>query len=296
MTTPANPQQLLRRPKKPAARETNPAAIVAGSLGILIVVGAVVGFVLFGHGKSAANDAGQPAMQAAGLPVAQSYAPSFGPTAVKHPSHKPAPPVKPVEGASPTPLPSPTATPTPGATPTPQGTSAAAQADISKTKHQAALHLAAVRRLQAAQANANGNSSTSLLAGTTSPVFQNSTVSQPAATAPPTPEPAAATPDAQPTPVYAPRVVVDARFVDRVAPAYPDIAREQGAQGTAIVLATVGPKGNVISVALDQSTGNKVLDQSALAAARTSRFQPPEIGGKPATETYRIVYTFDLNS
>ena len=96
--------------------------------------------------------------------------------------------------------------------------------------------------------------------------------------------------------MYAPRVVVDARFVDRVSPSYPDIAREQGAQGTAIVLATVGPKGNVISVQIDQSTGNKLLDQSALAAARTSRFQPPQIDGKPATETYRIVYTFDVNN
>jgi len=220
VTTPPNPQQLLRRPKKPAERQTNPAAIVAGALGVLVIVGAVIGFVVFGHGKSAAYDAGQPVAQAAGLEVAQSYAPSFGSTAVKHAGRKSATPLKPVQGSSPTPLPSPTATSTPGATPTPQDTSAAAQAEAAKAKHQAALHLAAVRRLLAAQANANANPSASLLAGTTSPALQSSAASQPVATAPPTPEPAAATPDAEPTPVYAPRIVVDARFIDRVAPVY----------------------------------------------------------------------------
>jgi len=293
VTTPPNPQQLLRRPKKPVAKNSNTAAIVAGSVGAIVVVGAIVGFVVFGHGKSAANDAAQPTTQVAALPVAQSYAPAFGSTVVKHASRKPVPSVKPADASSPTPLPSPTDTATPAATPTPD-THAAAQADAAKTKHLAALHQAAVRRLQAAQANANSSGSSSLL-GPTTPT-QGSTLSQPVPTAVPTPEPATPTPDAEPTPVYAPRVVVDARFVDRVAPVYPDIAREQGAQGTAIVLATVGPKGNVLAVALDQSTGNKVLDQSALSAARTSRFAPPEIGGKPATETYRIVYTFDLNS
>ena len=95
--------------------------------------------------------------------------------------------------------------------------------------------------------------------------------------------------------MYAPTVVVDARFVDRVEPVYPDIAKEQGVGGTAIVLATIGSDGRVISVSIDQSTGNRQLDSAAAAAARSSRFEPPEIDGKPATETYRIVYTFDPN-
>src|SRR5207302_4758452 len=76
----------------------------------------------------------------------------------------------------------------------------------------------------------------------------------------PTQAPVAAAPAPEATPVYAPRVVVDARFADRAAPVYPDIARQQGAQGTAILLATVGPKGSVLSVSIEQSTGNKWLD------------------------------------
>ena len=115
------------------------------------------------------------------------------------------------------------------------------------------------------------------------------------ATAAPTPAPATPTPaPATPTPaeVYAPQVVVDARFVSRVQPDYPEIARAQNAEGTAVVLVTVGPKGNVISQRLEKSAGHPSLDQAALAAASHSSFQPPKIDGKPATETYRVIYTF----
>jgi protein TonB len=79
-----------------------------------------------------------------------------------------------------------------------------------------------------------------------------------------------------------------------VQPDYPNVAKEQNAQGTAVVLATIGPNGNVLATRIDQSTGNKLLDQAALAAARSSSFEPPRINGKPATETYRLVYTFQL--
>jgi protein TonB len=104
-----------------------------------------------------------------------------------------------------------------------------------------------------------------------------------------TPVPATPGPAAE---IYAPQVVVDARFANRVQPDYPEVAREQNAQGTAVVLVTVGPKGNVISQRLERSAGHPALDQAALAAAARSSFLPPKIDGKPATETYRISYTF----
>ena len=112
---------------------------------------------------------------------------------------------------------------------------------------------------------------------------------------PPTPvaPTAAAEPTATPSEeVYAPQIVVDARFESRVQPDYPEIAREQGISGTAVVLVTVGPKGNVISQRLEKSAGHPLLDQAALNAAAHSLFLPPKIDGKPATETYRIVYAF----
>lgn len=101
-------------------------------------------------------------------------------------------------------------------------------------------------------------------------------------------------PVADATPVYAPEIVVDARFTREVHPDYPEVAKVQNAQGTAIVLATIGPNGNVLSARIDQSTGNKLLDQAALSAARASGFEAPKVNGKPATETYRLVYTFSL--
>ena len=110
------------------------------------------------------------------------------------------------------------------------------------------------------------------------------------ATPPPTPAPTA-----KPTPVYAPQTVVDARFTNKVTPEYPEIAKQQGIQGTCVVLVTIGPDGAVIGTKIGQSSGNPALDQAALTAARQSSYSPPEINGKPATETYKVVYTFSLD-
>lgn len=115
----------------------------------------------------------------------------------------------------------------------------------------------------------------------------------PLVTPQPTPAPATPVPTATPgSEVYAPQIVVDARFSSRVEPQYPEIAREQNIGGEAIVLVTVGPKGNVISQRLEKSAGHPMLDQAALSAASRSSFLPPRIDGKPATETYRIYYEF----
>jgi protein TonB len=266
--------------------------IAAGTGGAILVV-AIGAFFVFGHGKSAASGSDA----AATVQAAVSAAPSF----TSEPITANGKPDKPATGAKPSSSASPAAAPTatPNATPTPlqtQPPTAATAAETAKAKRQAA-HLTALRRQQAAAlAGTSGAPSLSLGRDFKPSSSVTNTSSVPVPTQAPTEAAAVATPDAGPTPVYAPRVIVDARFVDRVAPVYPDIAREQGVQGTAIVLATVGPKGNVISVQIDQSAGNKLLDQAALFAARSSRFVPPEIDGKPATETYRIVYSFDPNA
>jgi periplasmic protein TonB len=175
----------------------------------------------------------------------------------------------PTPGITPTPLPTPAPAPTPTPTPGPKKT------PKPKTT---AIPLRPLRPFGVAVATPFGVPPT------------------PAALATPVPTPVPATPaPATPTPaaeVYAPQVVVDARFANRVQPDYPEIAREQNIQGTAIVLVTVGPKGNVISQRLERSAGHPLLDQAALAAAARSSFLPPKIDGKPATETYRVSYTF----
>ena len=203
-------------------------------------------------------------------------------------------------------------TPTPHPTPTPSATATPGQKKLTAAQ---LAHLAHLKRAALAAAllhtrkvassgetsdvssrttptESSYNAETTSVAATSAPettTATTQTAATPAAVAAAEQQPAA---DA--TPVYAPEVVVDARFVHQVQPDYPEIAKAQNAQGTAVVFATVGPKGNVLSTHIDQSTGNKLLDQAALSAARESSFEAPQINGKPATETYRLVYTFAL--
>lgn len=294
MSTPANPQHLLRRPKKPQPKTFSWRIPIIAGIVVAITGGGIAGFTAFGHGKSA-TVAPAPAAtaQTASLALSQNYAPpAIAPASAKHKTHQPATTTE----ASPSPnaTQTPVASSTPATETTPGGTHTL-RASSPTAKHlSSAARLAAARRAtQALSSSSSGPSSLpqSSVASTT----QNNSNPAPVPASTQPPAQSAATPDAEPTPVYAPTIVVDARFVDRVEPVYPDIAKEQGVGGTAIVLATIGSDGRVISVSIDQSTGNRQLDSAAAAAARSSRFEPPEIDGKPATETYRIVYTFDPN-
>ncbi len=210
-----------------------------------------------------------------------------------------------------TPTPQPSATPTPASTSTPASPAAKAR-EAALALHEA--HLKHLRELALASAHAKklastGQTSDVAGSGPTTPTYtavnQGSSgatgtsnaatrTTAVAATATPATVAMAQTPEADATPVYAPDVVVDARFTHQVQPEYPEMAKTQGVQGTAVVLATIGPTGSVVSARIDQSTGNKMLDDAALTAAKGSGFQPPIINGKPATETYRLVYSFSL--
>jgi protein TonB len=170
----------------------------------------------------------------------------------------------PTASTKPTPTPVPTPTPTPGPKKTP-----------APAKPKPAVP--ALRGLTVAAGNTFALPPTPAVLATNAPTPLSATA------APATPAPAE---------VFAPEIVVDARFANRIQPDYPQIARDQNIAGTAVVLVTVGPKGNVISQRLEKSAGHPALDQAALSAASRSSFLPPKIDGKPATETYRVVYTF----
>lgn len=204
-------------------------------------------------------------------------------------------------------------TPTPAPSLSPQPTPAATASGAPKARREAeAAHEAHLKHLRALAHAAHQRKlalteQTSDVAGPSTPVTQfvrrqapstANAAAGPAGGSAVTPTPAAVAlaptqqPQADATPLYAPDVVVDARFTHQVQPDYPEIAKMQNAQGSAVVLATIGPDGKVIDARIERSTGNKLLDSSALAAARESGFQPPLIDGKPATETYRLVYSF----
>ena len=90
-------------------------------------------------------------------------------------------------------------------------------------------------------------------------------------------------------------VVVSARFIHRVQPVYPVEAMTAGEEGTVIVTLIIGPEG-VSGVRIWESSGYPDLDREALRAAKESTYSIPEVNGEPATETYRVIYTFSLNS
>lgn len=290
MSTPANPQHLLRRPKKPQQKSFSWRIPAIAAVVVVVTGGGIAGFTAYGHGKGAAAPPAPAATsQPASLSLSQNYAPPIvAPAPTKHKSHNPST----TSGASP----SPNATQTPGPTPTPLSTSTPSDAHIQSASSATVKHESAAARLAAAHLAAQLLASSRISSQPrSSAATQNAFTPAPLPASTQPPVQATATPEAGPTPVYAPTIVVDARFADRVEPVYPDIAKEQGVGGTAIVLATIGPDGRVLTVSIDQSTGNRQLDSAAVAAAHASRFEPPEIDGKPATETYRIVYTFDPN-
>jgi protein TonB len=130
-------------------------------------------------------------------------------------------------------------------------------------------------------------------------IAQAAPLSEQAASAPtqapaaPAPPPAqAAQHEEDNVPIYAPERIVDAQVRVAAQPDFPDGARERGEHGTSIVLVTIDPKGNVVSAAVGASSGFPTLDRAAIAAARASQFVAPKINGRPATETYRLVYDF----
>jgi protein TonB len=87
---------------------------------------------------------------------------------------------------------------------------------------------------------------------------------------------AAATPEPTPTPTQKPSCAnpnADATISgEPVEPDYPDIAREQGAVGTTQVKVTLDASGNVTDASVYKSSGSQALDQSAVKAARATRY------------------------
>jgi TonB family protein len=110
-----------------------------------------------------------------------------------------------------------------------------------------------------------------------------------------TPAVGPAEPIAAPSPTDYRYVIVSARFIHRVDPIYPQDAMGGDEEGTVIILLTIGPDG-VSDVRVWETSGYPALDRAALEAAKESTYSVPEVNGEPVTETYRIIYTFALNS
>ena len=84
--------------------------------------------------------------------------------------------------------------------------------------------------------------------------------------------------------------VLNGKAIKLVQPPYPAIARAAHASGTVNVQVTIDEDGNVISASA--VSGHPLLQASAVAAARASKFSPTIIGGQYVKVTGVIVYNF----
>lgn len=82
----------------------------------------------------------------------------------------------------------------------------------------------------------------------------------------------------------------------QVMPKYPVAALRNGEAGTVLVAATIDANGVPVDVSIDDRSGNRELDRSALQAVRKWRFQPALRDGKPVTATIRVPVEFALQN
>jgi len=79
-------------------------------------------------------------------------------------------------------------------------------------------------------------------------------------------------PEIEVVPYY--KVEVKPQPISIPTPKYPELARKAGIEGNAVVKALVDIDGSIADVKILKSSGNQMLDQSALIAARNAKFTP----------------------
>ena len=123
-------------------------------------------------------------------------------------------------------------------------------------------------------------------------VAQPTPESTPIATPKPTPKPEPRLQKSKPAAALnVPKPVV----IQNTPPSYPEIARRNGWEGRVLVRVEVSPEGRPISTAIAKSSGYGVLDQSALRAVKSWRFQPRTIGGIASAGSVEVPVNFSLN-
>ena len=118
--------------------------------------------------------------------------------------------------------------------------------------------------------------------------------------APPTP-PAPPAPPPTPAPVVtAPSrtdVSIPASYsASNQKPIYPNMSKRLGEQGTVVLRVLVKADGNAGEVEVKSSSSYPRLDQAAIDAVKTWRFNPAKIDGKAIDEWYQVPIPFKLQS
>mgnify|MGYP000064125593 CR=1 FL=1 len=113
--------------------------------------------------------------------------------------------------------------------------------------------------------------------------------------------PKASAPSASPAsggPAAAPTADADykAAYLQNPKPPYPPLAFRMRVEGKVILLAEVLPDGKAGNVRVVESSGNELLDQSALTTVRQWKFTPARKDGVIVTQAVRIPITFSLKN
>jgi TonB family protein len=88
-----------------------------------------------------------------------------------------------------------------------------------------------------------------------------------------------------------------ATVVEQVKPAYPAMARRMGWQGRVVMRALIGADGGVLQVTVLESSGDKLLDDAAMASVQASRYSPARSrGGRAMASALRVPISFVLDS
>lgn len=89
---------------------------------------------------------------------------------------------------------------------------------------------------------------------------------------------------------------VQAAYKENPKPPYPKIAFRMGAEGTVTVQVEVNEDGTVNAVRVDQSSGNQLLDQSALETIKGWRFRSARKDGAMSRSVVKVPITFRLRA
>ncbi len=116
---------------------------------------------------------------------------------------------------------------------------------------------------------------------------------QVATPAPPAPVAAAPAPPPPPEPVTEPRGY--AGYRSNPAPEYPALAQDRGLQGQVILKVHVLASGKADNVAVDKSSGHKILDDAAIKAVLAWSFDPAKRGQTPIDGWVKVPLNFKLS-
>jgi len=86
----------------------------------------------------------------------------------------------------------------------------------------------------------------------------------------------------------------DPIYLRNPAPIYPQLAREQGWEGTVVLKIFVESDGQPASIEILQSSGYRILDESAVSAVQKWQFLPTRTGGFTFSSWIKIPVRFTL--